>query len=275
MPKDEAALLARALGGDRQAFDALVAPAMGQITAILRRLVGHPEDCEDILQDALTEAWNKRESFRAEAAFATWLTAIATRKATDHLRGQKRWRAEAQVAYANLCAENEVLSGEVLAAYADPEFAFDVRQHVAYCCACVGRSLPPDEMAALVLRDVTGLSAREAATVLGVSDSVLRHRLSAARSAMAERFDGLCALVSKTGMCHQCAGLRMIAAEDRKGPDLPDIDDLAARIALMRDGTDGQTTMATLHDVFWRRTSEIEARGDGDTRPLSGCGEDP
>ena len=135
-----------------------------------------------------------------------------------------------------------------------------------------GRSLPPDEQAALVLRDVLDLSAREAAEVLGISDSVLRHRLSAARRAMEENYDGLCALVSKQGICHQCRGLQAIAPEDRRGGPFPDMETLADRMAVVRGA--GPGAMAGMHAVFWRRTREIEEAGIGETVPLSGCGED-
>lgn len=126
-------------------------------------------------------------------------------------------------------------------------------------------------MAALVLRDVMELSAREAASVLGTCDSVLRHRLSASRTAMTERFEDLCALVSKTGICHQCAGLRMLAPEDRRGGPFPDVAMLADRAAAVREAAPG--SMSALHAVFWRRTAEIEAAGLGSTPPDSGCGE--
>jgi RNA polymerase sigma-70 factor (ECF subfamily) len=264
-------MLARAQDGDRGAFDRLIAPHLPRLRAVLRRLVGHPDDCDDILQDVLVKAWQGLPGFRGEAALGTWLTAIATRAALDHLRATKRWRTEAQVAYANLCYGSEDLSGEVMAAASAPDFAFEVREHVAYCFACVGRSLPPDEMAALVLSDVMELSAREAAAVLGTSDSVLRHRLSAARGAMTERFEGLCALVSKTGICHQCAGLRMLAPEDRRGGPFPDVASLADRAAVVRTAEPG--SMAALHAVFWRRTAEIVAAGTGAITPDSGCGE--
>ncbi len=265
-------LLDAARGGDAAAFSRLVEPHLPRLRRVVRRMVGHPEDSEDIVQEALVKAWAGLEGFRGEAVLSTWLTSIAARAAVDFLRSQKRWRAEAQVAYANLCAGDEALSGEVMAAVSTPDFAYEVREHIAYCFTCVGRSLPPDELAALVLRDVAGLSAREARTVLGVSDSVLRHRLAAARGAMQDRYEGLCALVSKTGICHQCKGLQMVAAEGCRGGAFPDIADFADRCAVVREAEPG--SMKGLHDVFWRRTKEIEAAGRGSVLPESGCGED-
>lgn len=270
MPLDEKDLIARAKSGDAQAFDRLSTAARPQVLALMRRMIGHPEDAEDVAQEATIAAWNNIAGFRGDAAFATWLTAIAARKAADHLRRQKRWRREAQVAYANLCATSETLSGEVVSTASDPEFVFDLREHVAYCFTCVGRSLPPDEHAALVLRDVVGMSAREASTALGVSDSVLRHRLAAARAAMTGTYDGLCALVNKQGICHQCKGLRALASKDRKGPPVPDIDDFAQRIALVR-AAPPHGGMDALHDLFWRRTKQVEDDDLGSTVTASDC----
>jgi len=265
-------LVARAQAGDRRAFDRLAAEALPQVRGVVRRMIGHPEDSDDVVQEALAKAWQSIGSFRGEAKFATWLTSIAARLAVDLLRRQKRWRAEAQIAYANLCYTDPEYQGEVIGAVSAPDYAFEVRQHIAYCFACVGRSLPPDEQAALVLGDVVDMSGREAAKVLGVSESVFRHRLSAARAQMRDRYEGLCALVSKTGICHQCKGLQQIAPEAKRGGPFPDVADFAERAAVVRDADFGTGSMARFHDVFWRRTKEIEESGAGSTEPLSTCG---
>lgn len=263
--------IAAARAGDRAAFDRLVTPALPRLRRYAALTVGHPEDAEDVVQDALLKAWNGLGSFDEAAAFTTWLTAIVANTALDHLRARKRWRAGAQVAYANLCAADPGMAAPVMAAASDPEFGFEVREHIAYCFACVGRSLPPDEQAALVLRDVMDMSAREAASVLGLSDSVLRHRLSAARAAMQDRYEGLCALVSKQGICHQCAGLRQLAPEDKRGEPFPDIAQLADRMAVVRTAEPG--AMRGLHAVFWRDTRTVEEQGLGTTEPQSDCGD--
>ncbi len=158
-----------------------------------------------------------------------------------------------------------------MAAYASPDFSFEVREHVAYCFACVGRSLPPDEQAALVLGDVADMSARDSAKVLGVSESVFRHRLAAARQAMRDRYEGLCALVSKTGMCHQCKGLREIAAEGRRGGPLPDVSDYADRLAVVRsaDFADGKAAALTTSSGAGRRRSRRPASARPNARPTA------
>lgn len=268
----ETALVARARARDRAAFQSLVRQARKPLRAIVRRLVGHPEDTEDIVQETLLRAWDGIADFQARSRFSTWLCAIGTRLAIDHLRSQQRWRPKAQVAYANLCATSEEYGPEAMATLAAPEFGYEVREHIAYCFVCVGRSLPPDDQAALVLRDVMGLDTREAAKALEVTESVLRHRLSAARTTMTETFEGLCSLVSKKGICYQCKGLREAAPEARRGPPVPTIDSLVERLAIVRDADIDTGKSQIMHDVFWQRTKQIEEAGIGSVEPDSECG---
>lgn len=265
---DEQEKLKRARSGDRTAFDALATLAMPKVRAVTWRMIGHPQDCEDVIQNALVKAWRAIGTFKGESQFSTWLVAITSRVAIDHLRAQKRWRRESQVAYARRCAEDEEWFGEVSGTVAEPEFTFDAREHVAYCFVCVGRSLPADEQAALVLRDVMEFSNREAADVLGTSESVLRHRLAAARTSMEHRYDGLCALVNKNGMCRQCTGLGNAAeAVGNKKLPLPDINTMADRMATVRGINPGQRRNANLHDLFFRRSKQLEEEDNGPVLP--------
>lgn len=267
--------LEQAKSGDREAFDRLAIEAMPKMRGFLWRMIGHPEDCDDIAQTAMAKAWGALDTFDGKSSFSTWLISIANRAAIDFLRSQKRWRSESQVAYANLCVESPEWQAEVIAPMMEPGFEFDAKQHVAYCFVCIGRSLPPDEQAALVLRDVMEFSNREASNVLGTSESVLRHRLSAARQAMEGRYDGLCALVSKTGICHQCSGLGMAAeAVGASKAELPDVDSFAHRLELVRGQEPDRMSNRSLQDVFFRRCKEVEGKGIGSTTPDSGCGED-
>ena len=104
-------LIEQAKSGDEAAFERLVAPLRPRLRSVIRRMVGHPEDAEDVLQEALLKAWQGIAGFEGSSSLSTWLTSIASRSAVDFLRRQKRWRSEAQVAYANLCATSEKLSG--------------------------------------------------------------------------------------------------------------------------------------------------------------------
>ncbi|MEM7443849.1 MAG: RNA polymerase sigma factor [Pseudomonadota bacterium] len=270
----ETALVAQACAKDRAAFQALVRQARKPLRTVVRRLVGHPEDTEDIVQDTLLRAWDGIAEFQGKSRFSTWLCAIGTRLAIDHLRRQQRWRPEAQVAYANLCASNEGYGMEAVGAIMAPEFSYEVREHIAYCFVCVGRSLAPDDQAALVLRDVMGMDTREAAKALEITESVLRHRLTAARKEMAETYEGLCSLVSKQGICYQCKGLRDAAPEARRGEPVPTIDTMLERLAIVRDADIETGKSQIMHDIFWQRTKDVEDAGLGSVEPESDCGLD-
>ncbi len=264
---DENQLLTRARCGNRAAFDALVARCSRRVTGVLRRMIGNPADVADVFQESLTKAWQALPEFRGDARFATWLQSIAMRQSLDFLRGKKRYRAGALL-YAQQECERTGTAAEVMALIGMPEFHFDVKEHIAYCFSCVGRSLDPELQAALLLRDVYDLSNDEAAAQLGISRSVLRHRVAEARDTMMQRYDRLCALVGKQGVCYQCEGLRAGAHEDRRGPDprtalgAPDAsrdEKWKTRLAIVRDAPLGEGPAASLHAKFLHYVEELEA----------------
>ena len=205
---------------------------------------------------------------RSEEAFKSWLFQIATRTCLDHLRKKKRWRPYSQH-YAEVeCDGNEAERQKVVDAVRASDHMYDAREHIAFCFTCVGRSLEPEHQAALVLREILGLTNKEAAQVLGVTESVLRHHLAAARASMRETFEGLCTLVSKEGLCWQCASFRRVTATGRKGPELPVLSEgegaWAERVAIARehpfvDGVATQLQDVLFHSDFAPRALTLTA----------------
>lgn len=263
-------LLERARSGDRAAFDELVAPQLPMIRGLVRRLIAHPEDTHDVTQEALLLAYRKLGSFRGESKLSTWLGSIATRIALDYLRGRKPWRIEAQEISKHESHQDADKQAEVAAVFESAEYSFDAREHIAFCFTCVARTLKPEQQAAVILREVMSYSNAEAATMLGVTESVLRHQLSDARRLLQSRFDGLCALVSKSGACWQCEGLRDYHPEGKRGPPVPALgnsDDpaeqkLVRRLAIVREADVDQGRAQAFHDLVWRRMSSTEERRD-------------
>ena len=267
---DQLALRDAAAAGDSAAFETLFVAEIPKLRGVLRRMVGHPDDVDELVQQSLLKAFEGIAGFRVDAAAGTWLCSIGARLAIDHLRSRKRWRERAQVMFASACLEDPALGTQVGAAFAAPDFAFDVNQHIAYCFTCIGRSLEPEQQAALVLRDVLELDNAAAAKALGLSRSVLRHRLADARSAMTQSYEGLCALVNKQGACWQCAGLRDAAGGG--GPPPPAHLPWDDRIRRVREATHSENVSAGLHDVFFRHTEVQEETGAGDEAAMTECG---
>jgi len=248
----------------RTRFETLLAPHGELLRGYLHRLVGHRADAEDLLQETTLKAFERLPALRDDGAFRSWIFRIATSTALDHLRKQTRWRPYSQSLYEAECAHDDALRGEIVETTRDEEFAYDVREHIAFCFACVGRSLQPDVAAALTLREVMGLSNREAADALEVSESVLRHHLSAGRRNMEETFEGLCSLVNKQGICRQCSSFRKVTAEPRRGPALPVLqgrdDAWQARLAIVRQRPFVDGVARSLHELMFARLAQLEAK---------------
>ncbi len=260
--EEEARLVARARQGDRSAFGELVEPWRKPLFGYIYRMVTLRQDAEDLLQDVLVRVLESLPSFRGEARFKSWLFGIATHVCLDHLRHKRRWRVEAQLEGQTETEADPAKVEQVAAVLSRPDFVFDIREHVAFCFTCIGRTLPAEEQAAVMLREVLGFSNEEAARILSVSEPVLRHRLSAARATMIRSYDGLCQLIKKEGPCWQCRGLREFAPEANRGRDLVQIEvapGLAvtpeslfeARLKIVREADLENGQSRALHDMFY------------------------
>ena len=255
--EQETALVTRACTGDQAAFLTLVDPWRRPLFAYIYRMVTHPQDAEDLLQDVLVRVLESLPQFRGEGKFKSWLFGIATHVCLDHLRARKRWRAEAQLEGEKAAHANPERLEEIGGILGAPDFRFEIREHIAACFCCLGRTLPPEEQAALMLKEVVGFTSEEAAGIVGASEPVFRHRLSSARATMARQYEGLCQLINKDGACWQCRGLREFTPEGNRGEDF-----VAIQVAPGVAVTPESLLDARLEIV---RTADIE---NGRTRPL-------
>lgn len=248
-------------------FDALVEPVLPKLRGVIRRMVGNASDTDDLVQETLLRAFEKRDTFRGDAAFSTWLISIGTRATLNLLRSRKRWRWDAQVHIAKHLHSTDEGKAALGAIFTSDEHRFEAREHIAFCFTCVGRSLPPDEQAALILRDVLEYSNREAARILDVTESVLRHSLASARKTMQSHFDDLCGIVNKNGVCHQCKGLRNVTPEGRRGPELPELGAMTdsaeerrrVRLRVVQGTNIDSGATQGLHDFVWQALERYEA----------------
>jgi RNA polymerase sigma-70 factor (ECF subfamily) len=263
---DGADLLARAQTGEVAAFDALVAPHLPKLRSFLYRLVAHPDDTNELVQDVSLQAFRKLASFPADSTFEVWLFSIAHRLALTHLRTRKqRWSETVQLEVNDRAAASEAFGAALGSEIDRPEFRYEVTEHIAYCFSCIGRSLAPEDSAAIILRDVLSVPERDAARIAEVSESAFRQRVETARRTMTEAFEGLCELTDKHGACNQCSTLRNRCSPDRQGPPVEPLGDAsregdealferrleAARSADVADGS-----ASRMHGVMLRFISD-------------------
>ncbi|PLY03715.1 MAG: RNA polymerase sigma factor [Desulfuromonas sp.] len=82
-------LLQRAREGDESSFEQLVTSHAPRLLALARRLVGTPDQAEDIVQEAFLRLHRNLATFRGESSIGTWLYRTVTHVAIDHLRREK------------------------------------------------------------------------------------------------------------------------------------------------------------------------------------------
>jgi RNA polymerase sigma-70 factor, ECF subfamily len=168
----DAAAVARARTGDREAFRELVERHSRHIFRLAYRMTGNEEDAEDVVQETFLRAYRSLPRFEGHAEFATWLHRIAANCAIDVLRH----RAPAAASLPLESVEAAESSVETGAAFGGPErdlFAADLRRKLAASLD----ALSPMERAAFVLRHFEGKPVAEIARALDV-------RLGAARNSV-------------------------------------------------------------------------------------------
>jgi RNA polymerase sigma-70 factor, ECF subfamily len=178
---DDLGLIDQVLAGERAVFETLVRRHERRVFRVTLAVLGNFEDAEDAMQDAFTKAYRHLQDFRRESRFSTWLTRIAVNEAL-----QKRQARKPAVA---LDEAREIDSSSLPRNFepwsADPEKQYG-RKEVRQLVERAIQSLPEIYREALVLRDLEGMSAEEAAAVLEVTVPALKSRLLRARLMMRE-----------------------------------------------------------------------------------------
>jgi RNA polymerase sigma-70 factor (TIGR02960 family) len=192
-----AELLARARAGDRDAFAALVEPHRRELQVHCYRMLGSLQDAEDALQDTLLAAWLGLDGFEGRSSVRTWLYRIATNRCLNLLRSSAR--RPAAPAALPVPAPDPTGIGEVpwLQPYPDdlldgrpddapgPEARYESREAISLAFVTAVQLLPPNQRAVLLLRDVLGYRASEAATILAITEDAVTGALKRARASMA------------------------------------------------------------------------------------------
>jgi RNA polymerase sigma-70 factor (ECF subfamily) len=175
---DEQRLIARARGGDHDAFATLAERHTPRLRRLLYRITRDCDTAQDALQEALTRAWLNIGRFEGRSRFSTWLTRIGINEAYTALRP-----AQAQT----LELDDQV--GERVAGWGNqPDSVFESREFLAAIDTALGQ-LPLDYRAAVTLRDVEGLSTAEAAEVLEIGERALKSRVHRGRMALRAQLD--------------------------------------------------------------------------------------
>src|SRR5947209_15653315 len=83
-------LIERARDGDAAAFNQLVSVYRKRILGTIGRLIGHPEDVEDVGQEVFLRLYFSLDQLRSAEVFEPWLYRLTSNAAYDYLRRQRR-----------------------------------------------------------------------------------------------------------------------------------------------------------------------------------------
>jgi len=169
--------------GEPGAMDALIRATYTSVYALCRRLLGDPSDAADATQEVYVRVVRSVLGFRAESSFGTWLHKVTVNVCATALRKRGDVRARGQVAGPKPFAAPD--SPDLLASSDDVEGGVADRDHARRVADAIA-DLPDDARAVVMLRDVQGLSTKEAADVLGISESAVKVRLHRAHAKLRE-----------------------------------------------------------------------------------------
>ena len=180
-------LVRKAAAGDSDAFEQLVLSYEKPIYNLCLRMCGNADDAMDLTQETFLKAWRSLGSFRADAAFSTWLYRLCSNLCIDHLRReQKRKVLPLQVED----SDGDERPLDVPDPAAGPEERLSAQEDRQQVAAAL-QSLEPEYREALTLRVLHDLSYADIAAVLQVREGTVKSRIARAREKMREAMQKL------------------------------------------------------------------------------------
>jgi RNA polymerase sigma-70 factor, ECF subfamily len=165
-------LVERARDGDISAFEGLYRAHCGQVFGVCLRMAGDRGQAEEWAQDVWVRAWERLDSFRGDAAFATWLHRLAVNLVLDRKRSELRRDARFPSEGWNGWIESTPGRSAPVGIALDLERAVE--------------GLPEGARTVFLLHDVEGYKHREIAHRLGVAEGTVKAQLHRARRLLRE-----------------------------------------------------------------------------------------
>jgi RNA polymerase sigma-70 factor (ECF subfamily) len=174
----------KAQKGDDVAFNEVVRVYRKRILGTISRLIGRPEDVEDVGQEVFVRLYYSLDQLRSPEVFEPWLYRLTVNAAYDYLRRRKR-RQESRMS--DLSEQQVVLADAAESGRQDNDRrqAAEVRDFVQSLLSEVSE----DDQILLTLKEVEGLSLKELEAVYGVNENALKVRLFRARQRVLRAYE--------------------------------------------------------------------------------------
>jgi len=187
-------LIGRARGGDDGAFSQIVQAYRKRILGTIARLIGRPEDVEDVGQEVFLRLYFSLDQLRTPEMFEPWLYRLTVNAAYDHLRRQRR-RQEARMAD---LSEQQVQMADARAGSQQAHSEREKRKLRELVETLLGAISQQDRIL-LSLKEIEGLSLKELAKIYHVNENALKVRLFRARQRVLKAYADSQAATAQAG----------------------------------------------------------------------------
>jgi len=185
---DDAALLEGLRGGVESAYEILIERFEHAVFNVICRLMDDPSDAADVVQEVFLKVFKNVGSFRGESSLKTWIYRIAVNEARNHRRWFSRHRRQ-EVGLENESDENRGYQDSLPDPGRSP-FDAVVDHEMQALLEKALSMLNPKFRAALVLREIEGLSYEEISEILDVSLGTVKSRILRGRDALRKQLTG-------------------------------------------------------------------------------------
>lgn len=180
---DEQSFLEALQKGDKKAFTTLVEANSESIYRVALRMLNNPEDAEDILQETFIKALRYLPNFEGRSQLSTWLYRIAVNESLMMIRKRKLDTVSIDQEYEN--DEGDFIPREIVDWCCLPEKELLNSESQIEISRAVEK-LSPANRSVFILRDLSGLSTRDTADVLDISEAAVKTRLLRGRLELRE-----------------------------------------------------------------------------------------
>lgn len=175
--------LQRAQSGDDAAFNQVVLAYRKRIMGTIARLIGRPEDVEDVAQEVFLRLYYSLEQLRTPEVFEPWLYRLTVNASYDYLRKQRR-RNESRMAD---LSEQAVMMADAAAGGRENSERKHQTEVKELLDSLLG-TLSEEDQILLKLKEVEGLSLKELEKIYRVKENALKVRLFRARQRVLKAF---------------------------------------------------------------------------------------
>jgi RNA polymerase sigma-70 factor (ECF subfamily) len=175
------ALVQQCARGDEVACARLVTDHQRMVYTLALHLLGDAQEAMDLSQEVFLRVFRTLAQFRGQASLRTWIYRIVVNQASNRQRWWRRRHRAQQVGLDDHVAHHGELAE--LRLFAAPERVLEQRETVDRVQAALAQ-LPFDQRAAIVLREIDGLSYDEIAEALGIAVGTVKSRLARARESL-------------------------------------------------------------------------------------------